>query len=330
MSILVLGGTGFLGSAAALALRENNLEVKVLCRTRPAASFSKDAAIPIYTADFATLRADDSIFDGIDTILHFISATNPASSMQDMTFDVSANLMPTLNLLEIMKQRKILRLIYASSGGTIYGIPKKLPASEDDPANPICAHGITKLTIEKFILLHARLMNLTPIILRIGNPYGPYQLRGVTIGSIARFVHLHSMNKSIEVWGDGSVVRDYLYIDDFRDALAGIVAKRSFPGGIYNVGSGVGHSLLDVIAQIERVSQRKLARTFAHQRIIDVPAIVLDITRLRRALPAWQPRVPLSKGIQRMWADALKEAGLNRVPGAKTVKASDSLVRAAD
>jgi UDP-glucose 4-epimerase len=327
MSILILGGTGFLGSAAALALREKNLEIKVLCRTRPADSFFEDAAIQIYTDDFAKLRADDSIFDGVDTVLHFISATTPASSMHDMAFDVSANLMPMLNLLEIMKRRKISRLIYASSGGTIYGIPRKLPASEEDVANPICAHGITKLTIEKFILLHARLMSLTPIILRIGNPYGPYQLRGVTIGSIARFVHLHSINKSIEVWGDGTVVRDYLYIGDFRDALAGIVTNRSFPGGIYNVGSGLGHSLLDVIAQIERVSQRKVERTFEHERIIDVPAIILDNARLRRALPAWQPRVSLSAGIELMWAAALKE---KRRPDAKSMKASASLVRAAD
>jgi UDP-glucose 4-epimerase len=330
MSALVLGGTGFLGSAAVLALREKGLAVKVLCRTRPAPAFFDDSSIQIFTRDYASLRADDPVFDGIDTILHFISATTPASSMRDMAFDVSANLMPTLNLLEIMKERAIPRLIYASSGGTIYGIPKKLPASEEDAANPICAHGITKLTIEKFILLHARMMNLAPIILRIGNPYGPYQLRGVTIGSIARFVHLHSLNKSIEVWGDGSVVRDYLYIDDFRDALAGIVANRSFPGGTYNVGSGIGHSLLDVIGQIERVSKRPVARTFAHQRMIDVPAIVLDITRLRRALPTWQPRLTFAEGIERMWASALKETSSTRISGARSARASDSLVRAAD
>ena len=305
MGVLILGGTGFLGSAAALALSKANFDVKVLCRTQPDATLFGNAPIQIYKSDFASLRADDSIFDGVDTILHFISATTPASSMQDMAFDVSANLMPTLNLLEIMKQRKIPRLIYASSGGTIYGIPKRLPVSEEDVANPICAHGITKLTIEKFILLHTRLTDLTPIILRIGNPYGSYQLRGVTIGSIARFIHLHSINEHIEIWGDGTVVRDYLYIDDLRDALTDIVANRSFPAGVYNLASGTGYSLLDIIAQIERITQRKVLRTFEHQRLIDVPAIALDISRIRTALPSWQPRTPLAKGIELMWAAAL-------------------------
>ena len=309
MGVLILGGTGFLGSAAALALSKENLDVKVLCRTQPPKTLFGKAPIQIYRSDFASLRADDSIFDGADTILHFISATTPASSMQDMAFDVSSNLMPMLNLLEIMKQRKISRLIYASSGGTIYGIPKRLPVSEEDVANPICAHGITKLTIEKFILLHTRLMDLTPIILRIGNPYGSYQLRGVTIGSIARFIHLHSINKPIEIWGDGRVVRDYLYIDDFREALAAIVHDSSFPAGVYNLASGTGHSLLDIIAQIERITQRKVLRTFAHERLIDVPAIILDISRLRSALPSWQPRIPLAEGIERMWSAALQEAG---------------------
>jgi UDP-glucose 4-epimerase len=308
MGVLILGGTGFLGSAAALALSKENFDVKVLCRTRPAPALFGDAAIQVCTSDYASLRADDSIFDGVDTILHFISATTPASSMQDMAFDVSSNLMPTLNLLEIMKRRKISRFVYASSGGTIYGIPKKLPVSEEDVANPICAHGITKLTIEKFILLHTRLMDLTPIILRIGNPYGSYQLRGVTIGSIARFIHLHSINKQIEIWGDGTVVRDYLYIDDFRAALAAIVKDSSFPAGVYNLASGTSYSLLDIIAEIEHVTQRKVLRTFQHERLIDVPAITLDISRIRSALPSWQPRTPLAKGIELMWAAAAKEA----------------------
>jgi UDP-glucose 4-epimerase len=308
MGVLILGGTGFLGSAAALALSKENFDVKVLCRARPAPTLFGDVAIQVYTSDYASLRADDSIFDGVDTILHFISATTPASSMQDMAFDVSSNLMPTLNLLEIMKQRKISRFIYASSGGTIYGIPKKLPVSEEDVANPICAHGITKLTIEKFILLHTRLMSLTPVILRIGNPYGSYQLRGVTIGSIARFIHLHSMNKHIEIWGDGTVVRDYLYIDDFREALTAIVKDPSFPAGVYNLASGTGHTLLEIIAQIEHVTQREVLRTFEHERLIDVPAITLDISRIRSALPSWQPRIPLARGIELMWSAATKEA----------------------
>jgi UDP-glucose 4-epimerase len=323
MSILILGGTGFLGSTTALALSKKSFEVKVLCRKRPDKTLFGDSDIGIFTADVASLRADDPIFDGVETVMHFISATTPASSMQDMAFDVSANLLPILNLLEIMKERKIPRLVYASSGGTIYGIPARLPASEDDAATPICAHGITKLTIEKFILLHGRLRNMTPIILRIGNPYGSYQLRGVTIGSIARFIHLHSTGRPVEIWGDGTVVRDYIYIDDFRDALTAIVENQAFPAGTYNLASGAGHTLLDIISEIERVSQRKVRCNFEHKRLIDVPAIILDITRLRRALPSWRPRISLAKGIELLWA-AASEA----LPAEIALETARPLVRA--
>ena len=301
MSVLILGGSGFLGSTAASALCKSGMEVRILCRQMPDLSSFGATPAKIQTGDYASLTAADSLFDGVDTVLHFISSTTPASSMDDMAFDVSSNLLPTLNLLRILQERGIKRLIYASSGGTVYGVPSKLPAAEDDPTNPISAHGITKLTIEKFIALHARLSGLKAVILRIGNPFGSYQLRGVTIGSIARFVQLHATGQQLHIWGDGSVVRDYLHIDDFCSALAAIVRDSDFPSGVYNLASGSGHSLRDILEEIGRVSTRPPAALFEAQRVIDVPAIVLDISRLRHALPSWEPRVSFSEGIERMW-----------------------------
>lgn len=301
MSVLILGGSGFLGSAAAKHLSAAGLEVKILCRRRPDAGLFGATPVNIQIADFTALTATDPLFDGVETVLHFVSSTTPASSMEDMGFDVSSNLLPTLNLLGIMEERGIRRLIYASSGGTVYGVPARLPAAEDDPTNPISAHGITKLAIEKFIALHARLSGLNAIILRVGNPFGPYQLRGVVIGSIARFVQLHAAGEQLHIWGDGSVVRDYLHIDDFANALTAIMRDPNFPSGVYNLASGTGHSLHDILAEIRRVSGRAPAASVEAQRVIDVPAIVLNISRLRQALPGWQPRVAFSDGVERMW-----------------------------
>ncbi len=304
MSVLILGGSGFLGSAAANQLGAAGLEVKILCRRIPDAALFSAASVEIRTGDFTALTARDPLFDGVDTVLHFISSTTPASSMDDMAFDVSSNLLPTLNLLRIIQERGIKRLVYASSGGTVYGVPSRLPAAEDDPTNPISAHGITKLAIEKFIALYARSSGLNAIVLRVGNPFGPYQLRGVVIGSIARFVQLHAAGEQLHIWGDGGVVRDYLHIDDFTSALAAIMRDTNFSSGVYNLASGSGHTLRDILEEIGRVSGRAPAASFEARRVMDVPAIVLDISRLRRALPSWQPRISFSDGIEKMWQSA--------------------------
>jgi UDP-glucose 4-epimerase len=304
MRVLILGGSGFLGSAVACALCRENIEVKVVCRTPPPKTLFGTASIEVHLTDWASLTPDHPALDGADTVLHFISTTTPCSSMEDMPFDVSSNLLPTLNLLKILESRKVRRLIYASSGGTVYGVPRRLPLTEKDSTNPICSHGITKLAIEKFIALHARLTGLGFNILRIGNPYGSYQLRGVPVGSIARFIQMHAARKGIEIWGDGSVVRDYLYIDDFCNALTQIVRDPGLPSGEYNLASGTGHSLLEIVEEISRITKRKVAVSFAQERSIDVPKIVLDISRLRRGLPSWRPTVSFSEGIERMWLAA--------------------------
>lgn len=307
MKVLILGGSGFLGSAVARALCSEDIEVRVLCRTQPPEALFGAAPIEVHLADWASLTPDHRVFDGVYSVLHFISTTTPSASMEDMPFDVSSNLLPTLNLLKILETRRIRRLIYASSGGTVYGIPSRLPVTEEDLTNPICSHGITKLAIEKFIALHARSTGLEFSILRIGNPYGSYQLRGVPIGSIARFIQMHATGKEIEIWGDGSVVRDYLYIDDFCNAMTQIVRDPVFRSGEYNLASGSGHSLLEIVEELSRITKRKVAVSFAQERSIDVPKIVLDISRLRRALPSWRPAVSFSEGIERMWLSAPQE-----------------------
>lgn len=315
MSILILGGSGFLGSAAARSLSARNHKVKVICRNEPPPMFFGGAPVELHLADLATLTAAHRVFDGVDTVLHFVSTTTPASSMNDMAFDVSSNLFPLLNLMKIMVTRRIPRLIFSSSGGTIYGIPPKLPASETDPADPISSYGITKLAMEKFIGLHAHNQQLHGIILRIGNPYGPYQITGTAIGSIAHFTTSQARYQPIQIWGDGSVIRDYIFIDDVCRALAQIVEDAGFAGGVYNLASGRGHSLLDIVVELENVSGRKAVISFLGAREMDVPAIVLDVAKLRSALPSWEPKIPIAHGVQIMWDEAGRSS-LTGAPGA--------------
>ena len=308
MSILILGGSGFLGSAAARSLSDRNHKVKVICRNEPSPTLFGAAPVELHLADLATLTAADRVFDGVDTVLHFVSTTTPASSMNDMAFDVSSNLFPLLNLMKIMAARRIPRLIFSSSGGTIYGIPSTLPVSETDPADPISSYGITKLAMEKFIGLHAHNQQLCGIILRIGNPYGQYQMTGTAIGSIAHFTMSHARYQPIQIWGDGSVIRDYIFIDDVCRALAQIVENTCFPGGVYNLASGRGYSLLDIVVELEKVSGRKVVRSLLGAREMDVPAIVLNVAKLRSALPSWEPEIAIADGIERMWHEVVGQS----------------------
>lgn len=305
MSVLILGGSGFLGSAAALSLSARNHKVKVICRKEPPPTLFGAAAVELHLADLATLTAADRVFDGIDTIVHFVSTTTPASSMNDMAFDVASNLFPLLNLMKVIEARRIPRFIFSSSGGTIYGIPPRQPASETDPVDPISSYGITKLAMEKFIGLYAHNYQLQGIILRIGNPYGPYQMIGTAVGSIAHFTKSHARSLPIQIWGDGSVIRDYIFIDDVCRALVQIVEDARFPGGVYNLASGRGYSLLDIVVELEKISGRKAARFFLGAREMDVPAIVLNIAKLRNALPSWEPEIDIADGIKRMWREAI-------------------------
>ena len=232
-------------------------------------------------------------------VVHLVSATLPASSNDNPVYDVEANVVASLRLLEAARAARVRRILFISSGGTVYGPARRLPIDEDHPTEPACSYGIAKLAIEKYLGLYARLHGLKSTVLRFSNPFGERQNPGSAQGAVAVFLGRILAGRPIEIWGDGSVVRDYLYIADGARAFR-LVLEKEPDGPVYNVGRGVGTTLDDLVTVLKRVTGRPVEVVRRPGRPIDVPANVLDSRRLEAAV-GWRPRVDLEEGLARTW-----------------------------
>lgn len=294
---LVLGGGGFIGSHLVTALLAQGKNVRVLERPyrQRSSVLPAHAALEWQEGDFGNVQDIHRALEDVDTVFHLVSTTQPQSSNDDPAFDVESNLVATLRLLDQLRGKRT-RLIFVSSGGTVYGTPQHTPIPETHPTEPSCSYGIVKLTIEKYLALNHHLHGLNYRVLRVANPYGPGQEANRAQGVVGTFLSRVVHDEPIEVWGDGSVVRDYLYISDTIAALLQAAANEG-DERIFNIGSGSGHSLREIIAAVEQVTGKTAQVRYTAARKFDVPVSVLDIARARKEL-GWQPKTDLNEGLR--------------------------------
>lgn len=298
MRALILGGNGFIGSHIVDALLADRWTVRVLDRAmerfRPALP-----GVDYVLGDFGDTVALARALSGTDVVFHCVSTTLPKSSNEDPTFDVSSNVIQTIRLLEGCVREGIQKVVFLSSGGTVYGVPSMSPITEGHATDPECSYGITKLAIEKYLALFKQLHGLDYVILRPSNPFGIRQNPFGTQGAVAVFLGKASRGMPIEIWGDGEIVRDFVHV---RDLAAGIVvaARLQTRSRVFNLGSGTGRSLNVVLGAIESVLGRRLTVNYTAGRIFDPPSIVLDISRARSELE-WHPSVSMEEGIRETW-----------------------------
>jgi UDP-glucose 4-epimerase len=206
-----------------------------------------------------------------------------------------------LALLDACSHAAIQTVIFASSGGTVYGSGSKSPIREDAELRPVSAHGIAKLTFERYLSLYAAGGAFDYRILRISNAYGPGQRSDRPQGLISvGFSRMHR-REPISVWGDGSVVRDYVHVDDVVSAAA--AAAGALPPKaprVFNVGSGRGHSVSEVLAVMSEVAGVHPEVLYLPARTFDLPHVVLDPSLAERTL-RWTPRVDLERGLRETW-----------------------------
>lgn len=302
MKALVIGGCGFIGSHVVDRLLAEGCGVRVLDR-RPEAFRAPLPGVEYIQGDLNDSAQLYEALSGMDAVLHLASTTVPATSNLDPVSDVSGNLVSALKLLEGMRASGVRKLVYLSSGGTVYGVPRCDPVPEDHPLNPISSYGVVKVAVENYLFMERQLHGLDYVVLRASNPYGPRQGHTGIQGVIGTCLWRLARREQIEVWGDGSIVRDFLHVRD----LAGLcyLALQSDRSGIYNAGRGEGTSVAEVIDRIRATVAAdspdiELRQIHRPGRNFDVPRVVLDIGRARREL-GWAPEIPLSEGLAQTW-----------------------------
>jgi UDP-glucose 4-epimerase len=301
MRVLVLGGAGFIGAHVVDRLLGDGHFVRVLDRSPPELhpDWVKAGRVEYVLGDFVDHFSIAAAVKDVDVAFHAVSTTIPATSNVDMAFDIQSNLIGTINFLKAAVAAGIRKVIFVSSGGTVYGTVGTLPIEETTSAEPICSYGIIKLAIEKYLRLFEMLHGLSFLVFRLSNPFGERQRPGAQ-GAIAAFMDKILRAEPIEIWGDGSIVRDYIYIENAVDAL---IEGIDYAGDerLFNVGSGVGHSLNEVLSILEEVVEKRVERRYLPSRAIDVPVNVLGIDRIKKEM-GWKPRISLADGMKRTWS----------------------------
>lgn len=299
MKYVIFGGGGFIGSAVAdrLLLDGHALRIFERPRVEPYRRFGPHEQVQWITGDFSSMHDVSNAVMGSDAAVHLISTTLPKTSNDDPIYDVQTNVVATLQLLDAMIAQNVRRIVFISSGGTVYGRPVSIPISESHPTEPEVSYGITKLAIEKYLKLFEHLHGGKATILRVANPFGERQRIQTAQGAVAAFLHRALYGEPIEIWGDGSITRDYIYISDVADAFAKALSY-SGPKCVFNVGTGIGTSLNSLVEIIEEVLGIKINRRFLPGRPFDVPSSVLCNAQIKQEMD-WSPQVSLRDGIIR-------------------------------
>ena len=294
---LVLGAGGFIGTNLCLALRARGLPVTGFGRREPSPAL---AGTPWRQGDVERLDDPDALLAGHSHVFDLIGAGLPNSSNENPAQIVADGMPARIRLLDACRRQGVRRIVFASSGGTVYGPGNGEPIAETAPTDPISAYGIGKLAVEKYLALYHHLYGLEYRVLRIANAYGPHQhpLReqGLVAAVLHRLLTDASIPVPIPVWGDGTVVRDYVHIDDGVAAMLAVAFEDGGAPRLFNVGSGIGRSVRSVIDDAARVVGRPARVVARPGRPADVPVNILDSQRLRQRT-GWSPRVDWEAGL---------------------------------
>ena len=275
---VVVGANGFLGSYLVDALASAGHRVRAFDRYSSSEPTFTAPGVEIVRGEFLSRTDLESAVRGQELVFHFLSTTTPATAETDPTLDVRTNVAQTIELLESCVAAGVRHFYYASTGGAIYGMQGKQVYRESDRAMPLSPYGIGKLTIEHYLQYFGRLHDIRATAFRISNPYGPRQHLNKLQGFIPIALRRISRGEPVTVFGDGSMVRDYVYVADAITMIMNIVGGEP-EHGLYNIGSGVGHSVEEVVSTLARVVGDQFVVEYRESPATFVDRVVLDIER---------------------------------------------------
>ena len=285
MKHLILGAAGFIGTNLAIQLSKQE-DVDLILVDQKKEYFKKLEELQLRNTElriqpFSNNMDFDSLLAGVDVLYHLVSTSIPANSNQQVPQELMSNVVFTSLLLEACVRHRISKIVFISSGGTVYGKEACCPLNEETPTYPITSYGVQKITIEKLLYLYHHMYNLDYRVIRFSNPYGPYQRPNGILGAVTTFTERALKDEPIVIYGEGSVVRDFIYIDDAIRAIL-TITRDDAKHKTYNVGSGYGLSIQELVDIVQSVLKRKSMIEYKQGRNVDVPVNYLDISRYEK------------------------------------------------
>ena len=301
MKALITGGAGFLGTALANRLVAQGHRVRVLDDLSSGDKTRLDPEVVFVRGDVRDVPKLWSLLRGIDCVFHLAARVSvPESVLYPVEYN-EVNVGGTVSLLTAMRDARVGRLVFASSGAA-YGPQTSQPVSEDATLRPATPYAVSKMASEAYVRAVGKLWGIDTVILRVFNAYGPGQpLPPSHAPVISRFLRQAVAGGSLVIAGDGSQTRDFVYIDDVIGALMRAATDPRAVGQILNIGSGVEVSIADLADAVEQALARPVHRLHSDEQLAGVHRLVGDISRARELLD-YAPTIRLSEGLRRMIA----------------------------
>jgi UDP-glucose 4-epimerase len=303
--IVVLGADGFIGKNLIRKLASNSAD-EIVAFDRFSAyqhhlehPFNSYPNVTITPGDFFNRADVTNVLKNADFVFHLISVTTPATANDDPFIDVETNIRGSIELFELCSHHKVKKIVFLSSGGTVYGDIDSDSINEMTLTEPRSPYGISKITIEHYLRYFKFTTKLNYIVYRVANPYGPGQNVNGKQGVIPIFMHKVLNEEPVSIFGDGGMVRDYIYISDLIEMIAGSYAKDNIYNE-YNLGCGRGESVNDIVLAIEKCTGKNIERAYLPKPSTFVDRSVLDIGRFVNEFGI-KPRTNLEAGIQETW-----------------------------
>jgi UDP-glucose 4-epimerase len=291
----LVAGCGFLGSHVAEELCRADCLVRILDRREPPPHLFRH--LPFVRGDIGDGGILQKALEDVSTVVYAAGMAVP--STRDVRFDIESNVLTFVDFLEECTRARVKRVIYFSSGGAVYGQPQRIPISEEHPTDPISAYGASKLMLEKYLGVFHAWHGLDYCVLRVSNAYGERQAVDGKQGVIPTFLHKLERGERLHVWGDGTAVKDYVYVGDVARAVIKYL-EHDATERLFNIGSGRGLSIQQLLDVISRVTRRRIDVQYGPPRPFDVPTNILDCRRAEREW-GWRASVSIDEGVRRSW-----------------------------
>lgn len=297
-NVLVTGGAGFIGSNIVDLLIGNGYNISVIDNLYTGKKENLNKKARFYRRDIRNRNLKE-VFkkEKPEFVIHHAAQVNVRKSMSDPEFDADVNIMGTINLLECCKNFNIEKIVYASSGGAVYGEPQYLPADESHPINPISQYGASKHAVEHYLELYWKNFGIDYVSLRYSNVFGPRQDPFGEGGVVAIFIGKFLKNLKPVIFGDGNQTRDFVYVGDVANAnLVSLIKKTDTR--IFNIGAGIETSVNEISEKLKNILNSKIVPIYGDAIKGEVRRIYLDVSLAEKEL-GWKPGVTLDNGLRK-------------------------------